>query len=102
MSQILCFLQSARIFSNSSGGTTPPVGFEGELMMIMRVFAVTAKTRMIIINSPSNPTGGVVPPDEFEKILALCRKHKIWLMGDECYSHIMYRSEERRVGEGWS
>jgi len=52
--------------------------------------AVTPKTRLIIINSPSNPTGGIVPPDEFEKILALCRKHKIWLMGDECYSHFVY------------
>src|SRR6266700_1588545 len=40
MSQILCFLQSARIFSNSSGGTILPVGFEGELMMISRVVGV--------------------------------------------------------------
>ena len=36
--------------------------------------AITPKTRMLFVNSPSNPCGGVVPPDEFEKILALCKK----------------------------
>lgn len=51
---------------------------------------VTAKTKLVIINSPSNPAGGVVPADEFEKILALCAKRGIWLMGDECYSHFVY------------
>lgn len=52
--------------------------------------AITRKTRMVIINSPSNPTGGVVEQAEFEKILALCKQHNIWLMGDECYSHFVY------------
>ncbi len=52
--------------------------------------AITPKTRLLILNSPSNPTGGVVPPDEFEHILAVCKKHKVWLMGDECYSHFIY------------
>jgi aspartate aminotransferase len=52
--------------------------------------AITAKTKMVIIDSPSNPTGGVVDAEEFERILALTRKHKIWLMGDECYSHFTY------------
>jgi aspartate aminotransferase len=52
--------------------------------------AITPKTRMVIINSPCNPSGGVVDGPEFEKILALCKKHNIWLMGDECYSHFVY------------
>jgi aspartate aminotransferase len=52
--------------------------------------AITPKTRMLFVNSPSNPCGGVVDPDEFERILALCHKHKIWLMSDECYSHFTY------------
>src|SRR5262249_14599574 len=42
--------------------------------------AITPKTRLVIINSPSNPCGGVVDQPEFEKILALCKQHKIWLM----------------------
>jgi aspartate aminotransferase len=52
--------------------------------------AITAKTKLVIINSPCNPTGGVVPPDEYERILAVCRKHNAWLVGDECYSHFTY------------
>ena len=52
--------------------------------------AITPKTKMVVINSPSNPTGGVVEPEEFHRILALCKKHNLWLMGDECYSHFVY------------
>jgi aspartate aminotransferase len=52
--------------------------------------AITPKTKMVIINSPSNPTGGVVDGEEFERILAVCNKHGLWLMGDECYSHFVY------------
>jgi aspartate aminotransferase len=52
--------------------------------------AITPKTKMVIINSPSNPTGGVVDGDEYERILALCKKRNLWLLGDECYSHFVY------------
>src|SRR5246500_1637719 len=52
--------------------------------------AITPKTKLIILDSPSNPTGGVTPPEECAKLLDLCKKHNIWLMGDECYSHFVY------------
>jgi len=52
--------------------------------------AITPRTRMAIINSPNNPTGAVIPPAEFEKIYDLCRRHGIWLLSDECYSHFTY------------
>ncbi|HTT34078.1 MAG TPA: pyridoxal phosphate-dependent aminotransferase [Methylomirabilota bacterium] len=52
--------------------------------------AITPRTKIVLVNSPCNPTGGVVPPDEYERILAVCRKHNVWLMGDECYSHFTY------------
>ena len=52
--------------------------------------AITPRTKLLIVNSPSNPTGGVVPPDEYKRILAVCKKHNVWLMGDECYSHFTY------------
>jgi aspartate aminotransferase len=52
--------------------------------------AITPKTKLLILNSPSNPTGGVVPPDEYQRILAICKKHNVWLMSDECYSHFTY------------
>lgn len=63
-------------------------GFSAKASAIER--AITPKTKMVIINSPSNPTGGVVDGDEYERILALCRKHDIWLLADECYSHFVY------------
>jgi aspartate aminotransferase len=56
--------------------------------------AITPKTRLLILNSPSNPSGGVTPPDEYEKILAICKKHDVWLMGDECYSHFTYEPHQ--------
>jgi len=52
--------------------------------------AITPKTRVVILSSPNNPTGGVIPQDEYERILAACKKHNVWLMGDECYSHFTY------------
>jgi aspartate aminotransferase len=68
--------------------TRPEDGFSVRDSAIAK--AITPKTKLLILNSPSNPTGGVVPPDEYERILTLCRKHNIWLMGDECYSHFTY------------
>jgi len=51
---------------------------------------VTPRTRLIIINSPSNPTGAVAPPDEMLKLLDLARRHNVLLMSDECYCHFLY------------
>jgi aspartate aminotransferase len=52
--------------------------------------AITPKTKLLIVNSPSNPSGAVVPEDEFTKIYEVCRAKNIWLMTDECYSHFVY------------
>ncbi len=54
--------------------------------------AITPRTRLAIVNSPNNPTGAVIPPAEFEKIYEVCRRHGIWLLTDECYSHFTYGS----------
>ncbi len=55
--------------------------------------AITAKTKMLFVNSPSNPSGAVVPNGEFEKILKLCLARGIYLMTDECYSHFLYEGK---------
>jgi aspartate aminotransferase len=52
--------------------------------------AITPRTRVVIINSPSNPTGAVIPQNEFVRILEVCQKHGVWLLSDECYSHFVY------------
>jgi aspartate aminotransferase len=54
--------------------------------------AITPQTRMLIVNSPNNPSGAVISPEEFEQIYELCSSRGIWLMSDECYSHFTYGS----------
>src|ERR1700722_9431465 len=51
---------------------------------------ITSRTRMVIADSPSNPSGAVIPPDEYEKVLALCQRKGVWLLADECYSHFTF------------
>ena len=54
---------------------------------------ITAKTKMLIINSPSNPSGAVLDREEFERIYDLTGKRGIWLMTDECYCRFLYDSD---------
>jgi aspartate aminotransferase len=51
---------------------------------------LSPRTKVLIVNSPNNPTGAVVPPYEFARIYELCRRRGIWLLSDECYSHFVY------------
>ncbi len=52
--------------------------------------AITPRTRVAIVNSPNNPSGAVIPPNEFARIYEVCRKRGVWLLSDECYSHFVY------------
>src|SRR5579871_6395514 len=54
---------------------------------------LTANTKIVIINSPSNPSGAVLDRDEFEKIYKLTSARGIYLMTDECYCKFLYDSE---------
>jgi aspartate aminotransferase len=54
---------------------------------------LTERTRMVIINSPSNPSGAVIDRGEFEKVFALTSRRGIYLMTDECYCKFLYDSE---------
>jgi aspartate aminotransferase len=58
---------------------------------------ITAKTKMMIFNSPSNPSGAVTSRVEAEKILALAKKHNFWLVTDECYDRFLYEDEPYSV-----
>jgi aspartate aminotransferase len=51
---------------------------------------LTSRTRMILINSPSNPSGAVLDRGEFEKIYHLTSRRGIYLLTDECYCHFLY------------
>ena len=47
--------------------------------------ALRPNTKLISINFPNNPTGKILPRDSFDALIALCRKHGIWLFSDEVY-----------------
>lgn len=51
---------------------------------------ITDKTRLIIINSPHNPTGAIMLPEELEEVANIALKHKIYLYCDEIYSRLNY------------
>jgi aspartate aminotransferase len=52
--------------------------------------AITPKTRLLILNSPSNPTGAVYTRAELEAIVAVAVKHNLYLLSDEMYEHLIY------------
>jgi aspartate aminotransferase len=54
---------------------------------------ITPKTKLAIINSPCNPSGGVLDREEFEKIHHVTSKRGVWLMTDECYCRFVYQGE---------
>jgi len=54
---------------------------------------ITPRTRMLILNSPANPTGGVLTREDLEAIAELCLKHNLVVLSDEIYSRILYEGE---------
>src|SRR3989304_7964020 len=58
------------------------------------VKAITDKTRMIIINSPHNPTGSVMTEDETRRIYEIAEKYDVYLVSDEVYGRMIYKDAE--------
>ena len=54
---------------------------------------ITPKTRMVIINSPGNPTGGVLTMEDLEAIYAEAKRNDMWILSDEIYSRMIYDHE---------
>lgn len=70
-----------------------PLGFgnEGWTLDLDRLFgAVDGRTRAILINSPSNPTGWVMPREQQQAVLDFARDRGIWVIGDEVYDRLVY------------
>jgi len=55
--------------------------------------AITPKTKAIILNTPSNPSGAVVAPEDLEAIVRLAHKHGIYVLLDECYVYLSFTGE---------
>ncbi len=52
--------------------------------------AITPRTKALLLNSPSNPTGAVFTREEIALISALCKKHDLWIVSDEVYATLIY------------
>lgn len=78
-----------------AGGTPVPVtldhsanGWSCDVSKIEA--AITPRTRALFINSPSNPTGWTADRDTLVEILAIARRHGLWIIADEIYAHFHY------------
>jgi aspartate aminotransferase len=80
-------------------GATPvpiPIRMEHEFRLDVEELAslITPRTRLLIINSPANPTGGVLTRSDLERIAQLAEEHDLWVMADEIYGRILYDGAE--------
>jgi aspartate/methionine/tyrosine aminotransferase len=80
-------------------GATPvpiPIRMDNQFRLDVEELAglITPRTRLLIINSPANPTGGVLNRSDLERIAELAREHDLWVMADEIYGRILYDGEE--------
>jgi len=66
-------------------------GFSFDMQQFME--RVSNHTRLVIINSPSNPTGGIVGAKDLEKIAAAAQAHDFWVLSDEIYSRLTYTED---------
>jgi aspartate/methionine/tyrosine aminotransferase len=57
--------------------------------------ALTPETKLLLVNSPNNPTGWTLTRDEQRAILERCRRYGIWLVGDDVYERLYYREGTR-------
>jgi aspartate aminotransferase len=55
--------------------------------------AITPRTRAIYINSPNNPSGGVLTRADLERIAHIAEERNLWVLSDEAYEHILFRGE---------
>jgi aspartate/methionine/tyrosine aminotransferase len=58
---------------------------------------ITRKTRMLIFNSPNNPTGTVFHRDVLEKLAGLATQHDLWILSDEIYARMLFDGEYQSI-----
>jgi len=71
-------------------------GFRVTAEMIAHL--VTPRTKMIILNSPSNPSGAVMSPKDLKAVVQLAAERGIWVLSDECYVYLNYTGDNFSVG----
>jgi aspartate/methionine/tyrosine aminotransferase len=58
---------------------------------------ITPRTKLLILNSPHNPTGGVLSPAAIREIARIAREHDLWVLSDEIYAEIIYEGEHHSI-----
>jgi aspartate aminotransferase len=71
-------------------------GFRVTAEMIERL--VTPRTKLIILNSPSNPSGAVMSSEDLTEVMRLAYERGIWVISDECYVYLNYTPKRFSVG----
>jgi len=71
-------------------------GFRVTADMVAKL--VTPKTRLIILNSPSNPSGAVISAEDMTEVVRLAHQRGIWVISDECYVYLNYTGKRFSVG----
>jgi aspartate aminotransferase len=59
---------------------------------------ITPRTKLIILNSPSNPAGAVMTPEDMTEVVRFASERGIWVMSDECYVYLNYTRRQFSVG----
>ena len=54
---------------------------------------ITPRTKLLLVNSPNNPTGAVYPRATIERLIEIAQRHNLWLLSDECYDQILLDGE---------
>ena len=67
-----------------------PATLRWELDLDRLLAAVTSATRLVIVNSPSNPTGWVMPREQMSALLERCRRTGTWILSDEAYDRLVF------------
>lgn len=62
---------------------------------------ITPRTKLLIVNSPCNPTGAVFSRRAVEQIVELCQQHDLYLLSDECYDEIVFEGEHVSPASFW-
>jgi aspartate aminotransferase len=57
--------------------------------------AISPRTRVLLVNSPSNPGGAVYPPETIAALVEIAVQHDLWLLSDECYDELVF--DERHI-----
>jgi len=58
---------------------------------------ITGRTKLLVLNSPHNPTGAVLKPETVEGIAALARKHRFYILADEIYAYMQYEGRHLSI-----